>query len=385
MLEGPFSWGAIGILLTFLLAILVPAVGLMNPPVWIAKACISISAIVILVWSIWAIRSITAQSSFSMRAILTFIFFGLIGIGWIELLHLVDIRFAQQIPDVVVNLFIDNMVSDYPQQCYNLSIMNRNHNSATITGFSMVFNFRNTVVRVESEPILDTGGNIVGPIKYYEKKQGGTKTIYEEKVANGSITKNFTLSVGQLKVDDKIVNTNFVKFECERWPENSFYTACIYIDLTKQPEIVKGNLGIYEGEYHYIIGGQKYSKKISGIMPCSAENNDKWEEKFSNINPQEGTIIFPIHDNWIKENNRFVEIIPHIIKGRFEIHVYIDNNNILRVLISNSFSNRVNLKYDGLHTLDIDPIKPKHVLAIRWGNGANILNIDDHIVDRWPK
>jgi hypothetical protein len=148
-------------------------------------------------------------------------------------------------------------------------IDNRNLNSATITDFRIEFNFKNIIAEAKPIPLLDHGGMIVGGIRIYEEKQDGTEFRHEEQPVETSITKHFSLSIQQVKVDGKNVNTNILLFNCDKWPEKASFAADIIVDLSKEPEfrIKPDKVETYEGIYIYEIGGQRFSQAVRGSMP----------------------------------------------------------------------------------------------------------------------
>jgi len=79
----------------------------------------------------------------------------------------------------------------------------------------------------------------------------------------------------------------------------------------------------------------------------------------------------------------FVDFVPYIQKGEFEIHVYRDSDNIFKVQISNAFSDNIMLKYADLDKLKQSPSHPKHMIAVTWGNGEDKLYIDGLLVDTY--
>ena len=155
-------------------------------------------------------------------------------------------------------------------------IQNLNLKSAIITDFRMKIYFRNIIVNIKSMPLLSTGGNIsMGGVSVYGQKNGKIKSLYKDQPDETSITKNFSLTFQQAKINGKIVNTNILILHCARWPEKSAFTAEIIVDFSKKSEIVIDNpniVGIYEGEYSYGIEGQQLSQTISGSITRGEDN-----------------------------------------------------------------------------------------------------------------
>lgn len=401
MWENPFSWGPIGVLLAILLPVFILGVGYMNlPPPAVTKACFCIAATVLLAWFLWVIYTYTSKSPFLIRAGCTFLVFGIIGVGLEELIHLVDIRQKQQIPNVKINLFIcpDKMYYPYPLQEYVLQIQNTNPNSVPVTDFRVEFNFRNIIVEVMPTPLIVGGGGVsVGAIRIYKKDQSGAETRYEAQPLTTSITKVFSLNIEQAKIDDKIVNTNFVSFHCSKWPENVAYGASIIVDLTKEPVIRKkpDQIGTYDGTYFYKIGGRKFSQTINGNIPSDPEdkrrqewleNVERWSKMLSDVDPKVGSLMYETKDDkWFENNNYYIEFIPYIKRGDFEIHAFRDKDNVFKVFMSNAFSKNVILRYEDLSKLKSNPRHPRHMIIVTWGNGEDKLYIDGVLVDEYPK
>lgn len=300
--------------------------------------------------------------------------------------------------DVMLFPFPDEVVTPhkYPLKQYELGIQNLNSNSVPIIDFRIEFIFRNSITEVKKMPLLETGGNLsVWGVEIYEQKKNGSISSYEEQPAETPLTENFSLTILKTKINGKDANTNIAMFMCDRWPERAAFAGKIVIDLSKRPEVVKkpDKIGTYEGIYFYEIKGKKFSEKISGFIPDGKSgkerakiNNNYWLQKLSEVNPKQGTIIYTTSDKrWLEKNNYFVKFIPHITKEDFEIHVYRDKDNIFKVLISNSFSEKVVLKYEDLEKLKSSPSHPKHMVGITWGEGQNKLYIDGVLVDAYPK
>jgi hypothetical protein len=93
MWEDPFSLATIGVLLTLFFGFIAIGVGIMNPPIWVAKICFSFAAIIVAGWLGWVLLKYTNQSIPVIRYGLPLLIFGLIGIGWIESFRLVDHRY----------------------------------------------------------------------------------------------------------------------------------------------------------------------------------------------------------------------------------------------------------------------------------------------------
>ena len=282
----------------------------------------------------------------------------------------------------------------YPLKQYVLTIQDLNKKSVSVYDLRIEFIFQNTIEEVKESPLLETGGSIsVGGIEIYKEKKDGSVFHYEEQPLETQLTKNFSLDIIKAKINNKDVNTNIVILTCERWPEGMSFSGKIIVDLSKKPEVLKKPdlIGKYEGIYFYRIKDKQFSEKISGVTPQSnidrntiapALKKEYWEKALSKIDPSEGTIVYKTSDDkWLEKNNYFVEFIPYIKKDAFEIHVYRDVDNVFKVLLSNSFSKGIILKYEDLDRLKSSASHPQHMVAITWGHGENKLYLDGVLID----
>lgn len=286
----------------------------------------------------------------------------------------------------------------YPLKQYVLTIQNLNKQSPSVSDFRIEFIFNNVIEELKQMPLIESGGNLsVSGVEIYEEKKDGTIFHYEEQPLETRLTENFSLDILKAKVNGKEVNTNIAILTCERWPENVSFSGKIIVDLSKKPEILKkpDMMGKYEGAYSYKIQDKQFSKKISGVILQPNINQDTiayalkreyWEKALSKIDPNEGTIFYRTHDDkWLEENNYFIEFIPHIKKDNFELHVYRDKDNVFKVLLSNSFSKGVVLKFKDLDRLRKSSNHPNHGVAITWGKGENKLYLDGVLIDSTSK
>ena len=111
-----------------------------------------------------------------------------------------------------------------------------------------------------------------------------------------------------------------------------------------------------------------------------------WLSKFSNINPADGFFVYNFNnEDWLEPNGELVEIIPHVSKDDFEVHLFRDKDNMFKAMISNAFSKNVILKFDDLAWIKNNTNHPKHEIKLAWYNGEIKLYIDETIVDVHPK
>lgn len=104
----------------------------------------------------------------------------------------------------------------------------------------------------------------------------------------------------------------------------------------------------------------------------------------SEIDTEKGSFVFSVsREEWLEMDGKIVDVVPHIFRNNFEIHGYKDVDNTFKLLISNSFSQQIILKYKDLEKLKNDPSHPKHVIAVTWGNSENKLYIDGNLVDSY--
>lgn len=173
-------------------------------------------------------------------------------------------------PSLKVDVFPTNVniFDKYPMQRYKLMIQNRNSDSATIFNFSIEFIFKGQIVEIKPMPLFPPGqGGIgLGGIEMHVKNKHGKKFNYEEQQVETSMTKKFSLVIQQAKINNKLVNTNILIFDCEKWPEKYSYAADILLDLSKISLIQKKSENTYSGEYSYELNGQKYTEKIQGSI-----------------------------------------------------------------------------------------------------------------------
>jgi hypothetical protein len=300
------------------------------------------------------------------------------------------ISLVKQPPKVNIRLYPspEKLYYKPPLQEYFLSIDIQNPNYVAITDFRMEINFKNVIGEVKSTPMVETGGAVsVGEIRIYSKKLNEPEIRYEEQPIDTSITRAFSLDIQKVKINDKIVNTNIVLFHCEKWPEKVVFSGNIIIDLSKELKVRKkpDKVGTYEGQYFYEINGQKFPQIISGPILSGSDSTKLHEQIFSHIDPQKSSFILKFVNNaWLERDNRFIEIIPYIKRGVFEFHAYRDVDNIFKVLISNTFSKNVILKYGDLDKLKQNPSHPKHIMIVTWGDGRNRLYLDGPLADEYP-
>ena len=86
-----------------------------------------------------------------------------------------------------------------------------------------------------------------------------------------------------------------------------------------------------------------------------------WLSKFSNINPADGFFVYNFNnEDWLEPNGELVEIIPHVSKDDFEVHLFRDKDNMFKAMISNAFSKNMILKFDDLAWIKNNTNHPKH-------------------------
>lgn len=153
---------------------------------------------------------------------------------------------------------------------YSLLINNLNPESMAIEDFRIEFIFKNIIERIKSRPLLHSGGDVsFGGITIYGKDEKGVESSYEDHPVESSITKNFSLEIQRGEINGKLVNTNILVFNCERWPAEAGYSARIIINLSKNYEIkIEGPTNqYYQGVYYYHLGGKRMSETVAGSIP----------------------------------------------------------------------------------------------------------------------
>lgn len=282
----------------------------------------------------------------------------------------------------------------YPLKQYVLGIQNLNKNSVPILDFRVEFIFKNAICEIKTMPLVDSGGDVsVIGMQYYEEQNDGTTFSYEELPLKTSITENFSLEIQKAMIDGKNINTNIIIFNCARWPEGSAFSSNIVVDLHKKPHFLKkpDKVGTYEGKFYYEINGKKFSDKIEGIIPAievssdcdkNSSNRKYWAEKLSEVDANEGSIVYTTDDSrWLEKNNYFIDFVPKTKTGDFKIHIFRDKDNIFKVAISTAYSNNIFLKYEDLQNLKGSKKHPKHTVIVTWEKAGEKLYIDGILVD----
>jgi hypothetical protein len=90
-------------------------------------------------------------------------------------------------------------------------------------------------------------------------------------------------------------------------------------------------------------------------------------------------------EGWLDDNNRIFEIIPHMIVKNWEIQVYRDRDNTLKMLVSNDSFNKEILKIGDLKKLKNHPMHPWHAFQIYLDNEKARLTVDIQNKDSIPK
>lgn len=185
------------------------------------------------------------------------------------------------------------------------------------------------------------------------------------------------------------------EFRCKEPPAKVFKSADMSIllaktvikDLAFAKVDIKSNPVVLSK-----VTGPSQNKLARDYLRYLAKHRERYNHdqilspKFSTVNPSDGWFSITVsQEKWLEPNNEFIEIIPHISKKEFEIHIYRDKDNILKALISSTFSKNVILKYKDLERLKEAPNHPEHEIKMTWYNGENKLYIDGVLVDVHPK
>ena len=99
----------------------------------------------------------------------------------------------------------------------------------------------------------------------------------------------------------------------------------------------------------------------------------------SDVDANEGTMLFQIDNRWLTADNALIEYLPLTQKDNFEIRIFRDIDNILKVLISTSFSNDVILSCKDTNAIPAD--QKYHDIVVTWGEGENCLYLNGKLID----
>jgi len=184
--------------------------------------------------------------------------------------------------------------------------------------------------------------------------------------------KNIKLNVNHWNIFDFNVGQNNWKKSTEQWLDNPNNYFMIYDTYqTRHYESFRINY-MSKGVSRYEIHSRAY------------ENNLQLDVKYidsmlKNVDPREGTLEIIIDNKWLEKNNKFINYFPPVQHGSFGLQIYRDIDNVLKIVVSNSFSNKITLQCSNMD--QFSPNQDKHSMIITWGKGINNLYINGKPVD----
>jgi tetratricopeptide (TPR) repeat protein len=163
-------------------------------------------------------------------------------------------------------------------------------------------------------------------------------------------------------------------------------------DFSKCIELAPKDKFVYFNRAISKIGSKDYEGAKQDLFKSFQLGNDNAFKELLLLGFQEKTIssnsgfieIDRSKKDWLNKNKGIINIIPKVEFDDFKIHAFKDRDHIFKVIISNNFSENVELKFDDFDWLVNKKNSPKHTIKIAWGNKENRLIIDDALVDVNP-
>jgi len=156
----------------------------------------------------------------------------------------------------------------YPLYEYCFLVDNRNKQSVPITDLTINFFFKNIINEVTREVMTETGGIIMGGMRYIEK-EGQDTTIIEDNPLDIPTSRAIVLTVRTRRKNGVTLNTNEAVLNSEKWPKGASVDAHVVIDVTEKPDLISkpDKMGTYEGKYYYQIKKKEFEGQLSGLIP----------------------------------------------------------------------------------------------------------------------
>jgi len=156
----------------------------------------------------------------------------------------------------------------YPLYEYCFLVGNRNKQSVPITDLTINIFFKNIINELTREVMTETGGIIIGGMRYIEK-EGQHRTIIEDKPLDIPTSRAIVLTVRTRRNNGGILNTNEAVLNSEKWPKGASMEARVVIDVTAKPDLISkpDKMGTYEGKYYYQIKNKEFEGRLSGLIP----------------------------------------------------------------------------------------------------------------------
>ena len=217
-------------------------------------------------------------------------------------------------------------------------------------------------------------------------QKDGTTNNFEDMPTDSALSKRFSFDIESYKFNEEILHKNVAILSCENWPENTTFFGTAYIDFSKKLEPIleaPSKVGTFEGEYYYWIKNTKYRETITGTIPWT--DVDRKLQSLFGMNPDHGIIDMNIDAKELfKDDKENYDFLPYIETQSIKFHGWRDKDYSFKILISNSFSKDVLLKFHQIEKYLKDP-NSAHKLRLVWGNGENKLYFDGILVDAYPK
>ena len=184
--------------------------------------------------------------------------------------------------------------------------------------------------------------------------------------------KNLNINVNHWHIFRWATNDNNWKTSQDEWlPKGEEYVTFYRTYNTRH--ITDHKINFFEqGVQHFEI--VKHSD-----LDDTKFSKDSSQRLLSDVDANKGTIALQIDNKWLTANNALIEYLPLTKRDNFGIRIFRDIDNILKVLISNSFSNGVILSCKDISAISAD--QKYHDLIVTWGEGKNRLYLNGELID----
>jgi len=146
--------------------------------------------------------------------------------------------------------------------------------------------------------------------------------------------KKININVNHWHIFRWSINDSNWKKTSDVWlPKGKKYVTFYRIYNTRH--ITEHKINYYEqGVQHFEIVRNSITDNLKITKSSS-------QQLLHDVDKNKGTMVFQIDNKWLIGNNALIEYLPLTVKGDFKIRIFRDIDNVLKVLISNSFSNNV--------------------------------------------
>jgi hypothetical protein len=186
--------------------------------------------------------------------------------------------------------------------------------------------------------------------------------------------------------------TETIVIEVDQVKPGAFFRFKVYsmnLDSRKVDRVIN-----YQGYFYWNRGDSKIKEPLQGIFEpkftkLAEFDTEKIRELLKvleEVNPEVGTLSFWTSDEkWFEKNGYFIDFIYPFEKEEFGIHIFRDNDNILKCEIDTPHFKNVLLQFDDLESLYQKPSHPRHMITVTWSDEGNKFYIDGELVDEYPK